>query len=381
MARAASDKAGLAPLPHAGAPLQLRRWSRAEMQARNAVAQKGRDLAWGGDAPWHLTLVPIGDPGALSADTGQWLLRATWAGAAFDLLLTASAIQEWVRGSYPGLDLPELPPEYAVALLEAAGADVLGRLGVLGRGDARLDGAATGPAEGRTLPHAFALRLQAGGPTVLGQLACDSAGLFLLADLLEPLPSGSNGLTTGEIPVLLRIEIGFTWLAAAELTGLAVGDVVLVETVFLAEEGELWLGLGDRGLRATWNEGALTVTTVLTRRGWSMPRNEIAATGDEPLDSLSDLPLRLAFDLGDCHITFGELQSLQVGQSIELPRPLSSAVHLRVNGALVATGELVDIDGRLGVTVHALARTESPPLGRAVRPSDRLGEAAELDEQ
>lgn len=69
---------------------------------------------------------------------------------------------------------------------------------------------------------------------------------------------------------------------------------------------------------------------------------------------LEPLPLRLVFDLGERAMTLGELQSLQVGQSLDLGRPLSSSVTLRVNGAQVGTGELVEIDGRLGVTISAL---------------------------
>lgn len=78
--------------------------------------------------------------------------------------------------------------------------------------------------------------------------------------------------------------------------------------------------------------------------------------GDADLpESLLALPLQLVFDLGERSVTLAQLQALQVGQVLDLERPLSAAVSLRVNGRLVGTGELVEIDGRLGVCVSALA--------------------------
>ena len=49
-----------------------------------------------------------------------------------------------------------------------------------------------------------------------------------------------------------------------------------------------------------------------------------------------------------------ELGQLAVGQSFDLGRPLAGAVRVRANGALVALGELVEIDGRLGVALTQL---------------------------
>ncbi|WP_218122604.1 FliM/FliN family flagellar motor switch protein [Propionivibrio dicarboxylicus] len=61
------------------------------------------------------------------------------------------------------------------------------------------------------------------------------------------------------------------------------------------------------------------------------------------------------FDLGERSITLGELKALRAGQVLELDRPLGTLVNVRANGRLIATGELVDIDGRLGVSIATLA--------------------------
>ncbi len=91
-------------------------------------------------------------------------------------------------------------------------------------------------------------------------------------------------------------------------------------------------------------------------------------------DSIDQLPLRVTFDLGDLAMTLGQVRELQVGQSIDLGQPLTSAVRVRVNGLLIGLGELVDIDGRMGVTVTSLARrktTDAPrmTLGQEAAPA------------
>lgn len=70
--------------------------------------------------------------------------------------------------------------------------------------------------------------------------------------------------------------------------------------------------------------------------------------------ALDRLLMRVAFDVGERTMTLGELQALHEGQVIELGQPLSTAVSIRVNGALVGTGEMVEVDGRLGVSVTSI---------------------------
>ena len=77
------------------------------------------------------------------------------------------------------------------------------------------------------------------------------------------------------------------------------------------------------------------------------------------------------FDVGELSLTLGELQTLQVGQPLTLSRPLSSAVSLRVNGALIGTGELVEIEGELGVTITSLFQRPAAKSARSTRAASR----------
>lgn len=70
-----------------------------------------------------------------------------------------------------------------------------------------------------------------------------------------------------------------------------------------------------------------------------------------PAASLRDLPLTLHVVLGEKRLTLAELESFGDGALIELDRSPDAPVDLVVNGVRTGRGELVEIDGKLGVRV------------------------------
>jgi type III secretion protein Q len=66
------------------------------------------------------------------------------------------------------------------------------------------------------------------------------------------------------------------------------------------------------------------------------------------------IPVRLYFDLGERTITLAELKSIAPGYVFELGRELRRAVTIRVGGKKIGEGELVEIDGSIGVAVLAI---------------------------
>ena len=85
------------------------------------------------------------------------------------------------------------------------------------------------------------------------------------------------------------------------------------------------------------------------------------ASSDEAATSLQALPVRLSFDLGELSLTLAQLQALQPGQVLQLGHPLSAGVHIRANGVLLGEGDLVEIDGQLGVSVRSLWPADGAP--------------------
>jgi len=173
-------------------------------------------------------------------------------------------------------------------------------------------------------------------------------------------PVAADTLHADDLPVAMRAELGFSRVPADQLAQVGRGDVLIVEHAWVHQDQSLWLGHGELGIRVRWEDRRLVVTQTLTPTDLAMtPPNDDAPAGD-PLTPLAQVPVRLTFDLGERTLSLGELRQLQVGQVLELSRPLSQTVHIRANGALIGTGDLVEIDGRLGVAVASIA----PPQGQ-----------------
>ncbi len=76
------------------------------------------------------------------------------------------------------------------------------------------------------------------------------------------------------------------------------------------------------------------------------------AKGDKRAVGLTaDVPVQLVAVMGKKTITIKEILSLKKGQVIELNRFPNEAIDLVANGKLMAKGELVEIDGKLGVRI------------------------------
>ncbi len=65
----------------------------------------------------------------------------------------------------------------------------------------------------------------------------------------------------------------------------------------------------------------------------------------------SDIPVQIVAVLGKKTVTVKEVVSMKMGQVLELGKMPNEAIDLVANGKLIAKGELVEIDGRLGVRI------------------------------
>ncbi len=73
------------------------------------------------------------------------------------------------------------------------------------------------------------------------------------------------------------------------------------------------------------------------------------------IDLLNDVPLQISVELGRVAATAEEIVGVKVGHVFDLNRRPGDLVDLSVNGKIIAKGELVEVDGNLGVRVTALA--------------------------
>ena len=80
------------------------------------------------------------------------------------------------------------------------------------------------------------------------------------------------------------------------------------------------------------------------------PKNKLNETQND-IDFILDIPVQLTVELGRTKIAIKNLLQLAQGSVVELDRCSGEPVRLALNGKLLGSGELVRIEGRLGVRV------------------------------
>ncbi len=79
----------------------------------------------------------------------------------------------------------------------------------------------------------------------------------------------------------------------------------------------------------------------------------------ECLQAVYHVPVRISAVLGQANIRINQLLKLGRGAVIELDRKVGEAIDIYVNDRLVARGEIVVVDDRLGVTMTEIVRKET----------------------
>jgi flagellar motor switch protein FliN/FliY len=74
------------------------------------------------------------------------------------------------------------------------------------------------------------------------------------------------------------------------------------------------------------------------------------------LEAVFDVPVRLSVVLGRTRMPISDLMRLGVGTVVELDRQVGEAVEIFVNDRLVARGEIVLVESRLGVTMTEIIK-------------------------
>ena len=74
------------------------------------------------------------------------------------------------------------------------------------------------------------------------------------------------------------------------------------------------------------------------------------------LEAVFDVPVRVSVVLGRARIPISELLKMDVGTVVELDRQVGEAIDIYVNDRLVARGEIVLVEERLGVTMTEIIK-------------------------
>jgi len=86
--------------------------------------------------------------------------------------------------------------------------------------------------------------------------------------------------------------------------------------------------------------------------------SENVSRGAADLEALFDVPVQVSAVLGRARMPVGDLLRLGPGAVLELDRKVGEAIDIYVNNRLVARGEVVLVEDKLGVTMTEIIKTD-----------------------
>jgi len=81
-------------------------------------------------------------------------------------------------------------------------------------------------------------------------------------------------------------------------------------------------------------------------------------TNAKELEAVYDIPVQVSAVLGTATMQVSQLLKLGRGAVVELERKVGEAIDIYVNNRLVARGEVVVVDDRLGVTMTEIIKAD-----------------------
>lgn len=163
----------------------------------------------------------------------------------------------------------------------------------------------------------------------------------------------------GPLELAIPLVVASLAVERPELLGLEVGGALLAEGASIDARG---LGRGilvaphsERGVAVELRPDGRLVVGERTQARLSVEREK---TSDKQADTLTDVlldtPVVVRVELGAVSMTAREWAELGPGDVIETAQRIAEPVVLRVAGREVGRGELVNVDGQVGVRIQKL---------------------------
>jgi flagellar motor switch protein FliN/FliY len=103
------------------------------------------------------------------------------------------------------------------------------------------------------------------------------------------------------------------------------------------------------------SNGAMSPTDEMSL---GLSDDEVINRGAADLEAVFDVPVKVSAVLGRARMEVGELLKLGPGAVLELDRKVGEAIDIYVNDRLVARGEVVLVEEKLGVTMTEIIKAE-----------------------
>lgn len=88
------------------------------------------------------------------------------------------------------------------------------------------------------------------------------------------------------------------------------------------------------------------------------PTTEREEAADINLETVYDIPVQLTVVLGQTSMSIGQLLKLGRGAVVELDRKIGEAIDIYINDRLVAKGEIVIVEERVGITLTEIIKSQ-----------------------
>jgi type III secretion protein Q len=191
---------------------------------------------------------------------------------------------------------------------------------------------------------------------VLWPIRVELAGLVGIVRLWLPerAPRVRAMVARGPTAITLRVLAGLATLSAADLASARPSDTLILDRGKLAlrstgPEGEVRVRVGDStlGFSARLREGRLTMLERWKDEGEPMSDEDTRNFAAQ----LAVVPTAVVAELASFSVPLGDLAGLVPGEILRTGAPIGSNVSLRVGGRVHARGELVDVEGEIGVRI------------------------------
>jgi len=160
----------------------------------------------------------------------------------------------------------------------------------------------------------------------------------------------------------LRVLGGSTSLTVREARGIEAGDVVLLDEATarpgvggVAGRVALRLPRGRRPRIGCRLDGARLIVEDVDRTE-EVPMQATAKGSGDAGPLLAEVPVEVVVEIGRLDVSARELAEIGAGDTLVLDRRPGDPVELRAGDRLLGKGELVDVEGKIGVHVLEVTR-------------------------
>lgn len=102
----------------------------------------------------------------------------------------------------------------------------------------------------------------------------------------------------------------------------------------------------------------LTLDMMDATTGTTRSDEVVAPRTAGDLEAVFDVPVKVSAVLGQARMQVADLLKLNQGTVLELDRKVGEAIDIYVNNRLVARGEVVLVEDRLGVTMTEIIKSD-----------------------